>query len=78
MWLCDQHAASRMIRTGDPLSFNTGPVGFEQKLERRASQFDLQLTRERKLISNTRWNMLVFFQTVPNMRLRKPVGEAVV
>jgi hypothetical protein len=53
----------------DPLSFNAGLVGSDRKPERRASQFDLQLTRERKLISNTRRNMSVLLQTVLNMRL---------
>jgi hypothetical protein len=76
-WRCEQYTSIRMIRTGDLLSFNAGPVGSDRKPERRASQFDLQLTRERKFISNTRRNMPVLLQTVSNMRLRKPAGEAI-
>jgi hypothetical protein len=36
IWRCGQRAASQMIHTGDPLSFNA-----EQKPKRHASQFDL-------------------------------------
>jgi hypothetical protein len=32
-----------------------------------ASQFDLAINKERKLISNLRWNMPVFIQIVPNI-----------
>jgi hypothetical protein len=33
----------------------------------RASQFDLAINKERKLISNLRWNMPIFIQIVPNI-----------
>ena len=39
------------------------------KTQRRASQFDQQLTRRENLISNLRWNMSVLHQTVLNVRL---------
>ena len=35
----------------------------------RASQFDPTIDKEIRLISNLRWNMPVFVQTVPNMQL---------
>jgi hypothetical protein len=35
----------------------------------RASHFDPTIDKERKVIRNLRWNMLVFVQTDPNVRL---------
>ena len=45
-------------------------------LPRRASQFDPTIDKERKFISNLRWNMSVFAQTVPNVPLQEqPNGK---
>ena len=40
-------------------------------LPRRASQFDPTIDKERKFISNLRWNMPVCAQTVPSVSLRE-------
>ena len=64
------HEASReKPRGADPklspdLGVNTGPDGRDRG---RASQFDPAIDKERKLISNLRWNLLVFVQTVLNI-----------
>jgi hypothetical protein len=39
-----------------------------------ASQFDPTIDKERKLISNLRWNMLVFVRTDPNVHLEALQG----
>ena len=44
-------------------------VGLDGRDQGRASQFGPTIDKERKLISNLRWNMPVFSHTVPNMRL---------
>ena len=45
-------------------------------LPRRASQFDPTIDKERKFISNIRWNMPVFAQIVPSVSLREqPDGK---
>ena len=66
------HKASREKSHGaDPELFpglkgDTGPDGRDLG---RASQFDPAIDKERKLISNLRWNMPVLLQTVLNVRL---------
>ena len=47
------------------------------KTQRRASQFDLQLTRIENLISNLKWNMSVLHQTVPNVWLDSRFNKAI-
>ena len=45
-------------------------------LPRRASQFDPIIDKEIKFISNLRWNVLIFAQTVPSVPLREqPDGK---
>ena len=39
-----------------------------KKCQQRASQFDPTIDKERKLISNLRWNVPVLVQLVPNVR----------
>ena len=46
-------------------------------LPRRASQFDPVIDKERKFISNLRWNMLVYAQTVPSVPLWEQPDEKI-
>ena len=42
-----------------------------------ASQFDPIIDKETRLISNLRWNMPAFVQTVPNVRLSSRRNKAI-
>ena len=68
---CSTHEASREKPRGADLKLSLGlgvdtrPDGHDRGC---ASQFDPIIDKERKLISNLRWNMPVFVQIVPNIR----------
>ena len=60
------HGADPKLSPG--LGVDTGPDGHDRG---RASQFDPTIDKERKFISNLRWNMLVCAQTLPTVSLRE-------
>ena len=63
-------ASREKLRGADPeISQDFGNIGPDAHDLRRASQFDLVIDKEKRLISNLRWNMPVLLQTVPNVQL---------